>query len=172
MDKGYIQIYTGDGKGKTTAAIGLAIRAYGAGLKIFFAQFVKGQEYSEIKALKKFEDRIFIRQYGRECFIYKKPTEEDIEIARNGWEQVKRAIFEEEYDVIILDELNIALYYELISVKDVIDVLKNKPVSKEVVITGRKMPNEFFEYADLITEMKEIKHYYQKGIQARKGIEF
>jgi len=169
--KGFTQIYTGDGKGKTTAAFGLALRAVGAGLKVYIAQFVKGMKYSELESIKRFDDLITIKQYGRNCFIKKSPEQKDIVIARDGFEEIKNIIASGEYDVIILDELNIALFYNLIEENDVISLINNKPSNIELVITGRYAPPSIIELADLVTEMKEIKHYYQKGITARKGIE-
>lgn len=169
---GFIQVYTGNGKGKTTAAIGLSIRALGAGKKVFFAQFVKGQIYSEIKALKKFEPNIIIKQYGLDCFIYNDPTQEDIDIARKGFDEVSQIISSSNYDIVVLDEANIAIYYNLFSVEELISVIQNKPEETEIIITGRYAKDELLEIADLVTEMKEIKHYYQKDIQARPGIEY
>ncbi len=169
--KGYVQVYTGDGKGKTTAALGLALRAAGAGLRTYIGQFVKGMKYSELESLKRFADLITIRQYGRDCFIYKDPDEEDIRAAREGLEEVRKVMASGEYDVIILDEATIATYYDLFSVDDLLDVIKKRPEGVELVITGRKADPRIMEAADLVTEMKEIKHYYQAGVQARDGIE-
>jgi cob(I)alamin adenosyltransferase len=169
--KGYVQVYTGDGKGKTTAALGLALRAAGAGLSIFIAQFVKGMEYSEIKALENFSDRIRLKQYGRDCFIYHEPKKEDIEAARAGLEEVRKIIASGDYDVVILDEANIATYYNLFSVDELLELIDGKPDHVEIVITGRRADPRIIDRADLVTEMKEIKHYYAKGIEARKGIE-
>lgn len=170
MKKGYIQIYTGNGKGKTTAAFGLALRAVGAGLKVYIAQFVKGMEYSELNSISKIEN-ITLEQFGRNCFIKNEPEQEDIDIAQLGFKKVCNVVNNENYDVIICDEINIALYYKLISLKDVMNLIKNKPDPVELILTGRKMPTELIELADLVTEMKEIKHYYNNGVQARKGIE-
>ena len=170
--KGYIQIYTGDGKGKTTAAIGLSVRAVGAGKKVFFAQFVKGQIYSEVKAILQYLPNIIIKQYGLDCFIYHKPKQEDIDAAREGFEEVSEIVLSGKYDVVVLDEANIAIYYQLFSVEELIEVLKRKPEQTEIIITGRNAPVELIEFADLVTEMKEIKHYYTQGIQARVGVEF
>ncbi|MGV8091221.1 MAG: cob(I)yrinic acid a,c-diamide adenosyltransferase [Mangrovibacterium sp.] len=170
--KGYIQVYTGNGKGKTTAAFGLALRAVGAGKKVYFAQFVKGKIYSEIKAIRKYVPDMTIKQFGRGCFIVKKPTSEDIRAARKGLEAVTKIIESREYDLIVLDEATIAIYYELFSVDELIGVLLRKPEETEVIITGRYAPGELVDFADLVTEMKEVKHYYAKGIQARKGIEY
>ncbi|RLD10829.1 MAG: cob(I)yrinic acid a,c-diamide adenosyltransferase [Chlamydiae bacterium] len=169
--KGYIQVYTGNGKGKTTAALGLALRASGAGLKVYFAQFIKGMDYSELYSVKRLSDNITLKQYGRECFIYKEPDEEDFKVARNGFSEVTKIIAEGKYDIVVLDEINIAIYYKLISVEEVLELLDNKPENVELVLTGRNVDKKIIERADLVTEMKEIKHYYQKGIHARKGIE-
>jgi len=169
--KGYIHVYTGNGKGKTTAAFGLSIRAIGAGKKVFFAQFVKGQIYSEVKIIQQFLPQITIKQYGLDCFIYNKPKQEDIDKARKGFHEVSEIILSDKYDVIVLDEANIAIYYNLFSVEELIDVLKRKREQTEIIITGRYAHDKLVEFADLVTEMKEIKHYYNQGIQARIGIE-
>lgn len=170
--KGYIQVYTGNGKGKTTAAFGLALRAAGAGKKTFIAQFVKGKIYSEITAVQKFIPLITVKQYGLDCFIVKAPTQADIDIARKGLEEVSGIISSGNHDIVILDEANIALYYNLFDAEEIIKAVKNKPDKMEIIITGRYAPPEITEIADLVTEMTEVKHYYAKGIQAREGIEF
>jgi len=169
--KGYIHLYTGNGKGKTTAAIGLAVRAVGATKKVFIAQFVKGMKYSEIMALENFPE-ITIEQYGSECFIKNQPTQKDIELAQDGFNKVSDIILSNQYDIVILDELNIALYYKLLDMQNVLSVLKSKPEETEIIITGRYATKELYDISDLITEMKEIKHYYNEGVVARKGIEF
>ena len=169
--KGFIQIYTGNGKGKTTAAFGLALRAAGAGLKIYIAQFIKGMKYSELDSIKRFDDLITLKQYGRNCFIKKDPEQEDIELAQNGFDEVKQIINSARYNLVILDEITIAIMYNLISEEELLKLMKNKPEHVELVITGRYATPNIIELADLVTEMKEIKHYYQKGITARVGIE-
>ena len=121
--KGYVQVYTGNGKGKTTAAIGLAIRAAGAGKRVFIGQFVKGMHYSEIDALKVLSDHITLKQYGRECFIYSEPTQEDIRVARQGLEEVKSVTASGRYDVVILDEANIAIYFRLFTVEELLELI-------------------------------------------------
>lgn len=171
MQKGFIQVYTGNGKGKTTAAIGLAVRAAGAGLKVLFAQFVKGMKYSEINALARFADYITIRQYGRDCFIINKAQKEDIEAARIGLEDIKYELKNGMYDIVILDEANIAMYYGLFSIKELLPAIIHRKPTCEVVVTGRYAPEELIDAADLVTEMMEVKHYYSKGIEARDGIE-
>jgi cob(I)alamin adenosyltransferase len=170
--KGYIHIYTGNGKGKTTAAFGLAMRATGASKKVFIAQFVKGKMYSEIKTVQQHLPSIEIKQYGLGCFIEKDPTPEDISAARNGLEECTRILTSNKYDMIILDEVFIAIFFRLFSVDDLITLIQNKPSQLELIMTGRYAPLEIIDLADLVTEMKEIKHYYNKGIEAREGIEY
>ncbi|MDR0348541.1 MAG: cob(I)yrinic acid a,c-diamide adenosyltransferase [Tannerella sp.] len=170
--KGYIQVYTGNGKGKTTAALGLALRAAGAGKKVFFAQFVKGQEYSEIYAVREFLPAVTVKQYGLDCFIVNTPARADIDMARKGLEEISVIVSSGEYDIVVLDEANIAIFYNLFTSTELIDVLKRKPDSVEIIITGRYACSEVLDAADLVTEMKEVKHYYTDGVEARKGIEF
>ena len=169
--KGYIQVYTGNGKGKTTAAFGLALRAVGAGLKVYIAQFVKGIEYSELKSVEKLSDFITLRQYGLGFFVNRDPDKEDIRAAREGLKEVQEIMCSGMYDLIILDEANIATHYDLFSVEDLLDFMRAKPENVELVITGRMADPRIIESADLVTEMKEIKHYYHNGIEARIGIE-
>lgn len=169
--KGYIQVYTGDGKGKTTAALGLAMRAAGAGLRVYIAQFVKGMMYAELVTLARLAESITVKQYGRNCFIKNSPQEEDIRIAREGLKEVRDIMCSGKYQVIILDEANIATYYNLFSVEDLLDFIRLKPGDVELVITGRRADPRIMEVADLVTEMKDVKHYYQDGVQARDGIE-
>ena len=170
--KGYVQVYTGNGKGKTTAALGLAVRAVGAGMKVFIGQFVKGMHYSELDVISSDLENITVRQYGRDCFIINEPTSEDKEAAQDGFERIRQIVRAGKHELVILDELNIAIYYGLISIDEVLRLIKDKPSHVELVITGRYAPNELLKAADLVTEMKEVRHYYQKGVQARKGIEF
>ncbi len=168
--KGYIQVYTGNGKGKTTAAIGLAIRAAAAGKKVFIAQFVKGMHYSELDILNSIPN-IQLKQFGRGCFIYSKPEKEDIDAALKGLAECEKILKNGEFDIVILDEANIALYYNLFSFDEFKKVIQNRAEHIEVIITGRYAPQELIDLADLVTEMKEIKHYYTQGIEARVGIE-
>ena len=171
IKKGYTHVYFGTGKGKTTAAIGLAVRAAGYGLKVYIAQFIKGLIYSEIKCLKKLSENITVKQYGRGCFIKKEPTEQDILAAKHGIEEVSQIIKSGKYDVVILDEITVAEFFGLVTVEEIIDIIKSKPGNVELVLTGRKADKKILDAADLVTEMKEIKHYYNQGVQARKGIE-
>jgi len=168
--KGYLHVYTGNGKGKTTAALGLALRAAGADKQVFIAQFVKGMHYSELNILPEIKN-ITLIQYGRGCFIYQKPTQEDIEAAGKGLKEVALILQKGEYDVVVLDEACIALYYTLFSFNELSLAITNRAPHVEVIVTGRYAPPELVEMADLVTEMKEIKHYYTLGVEARSGIE-
>ncbi len=171
MTKGYIQVYTGDGKGKTTASLGLCLRAAGAGMKVYIAQFIKMGDYSEIKALGRFSDLITVKQYGLGRFIKGKPSQADVDIARKGLEEAREALASGDYDVVLLEEGNVAVTCELFSIEDLLEVAAQKPDTTELVITGRGAHEKIIEAADLVTEMKEIKHYYKQGVQARVGIE-
>ena len=169
--KGYTQVYTGNGKGKTTAAIGLAIRAAGAGLKVFIAQFIKMGDYSEIKALKRYSDLITVEQFGLGRFTNRKPAPEDIKAAQKGLARVKSIMATDEYKIIIMEEANVAAKLGLFGVHDLLKIIINKPYDKELIITGRGAAPRIIENADLVTEMKPVKHYFQKGVPARVGIE-
>jgi len=166
-----IQVYTGDGKGKTTAALGLALRAAGAGFQVYIAQFIKGSCYSELKSLKKFKN-IKIEQFGRGCFIKSKPAAEDIGLAERGFAKVKQVISRRQYDLVILDEVNIAMHLKLLKLSAVVNLLKRSPKGVELVLTGRNAHPEILKLADLVSEIKERKHYFRHGIKARRGIEF
>jgi cob(I)alamin adenosyltransferase len=169
--KGKVHVYTGDGKGKTTAALGLSIRAVGAGLRVFMAQFIKADEYSEIKALKRFSDLITVEQFGLGGFIGGNPSAGDIEAAQKGVARVKDIISSGRYDVVVLDEANVAVKYKLFSEQDLLDIIDAKSKNLELVITGRGASAKIIEKADLVTEMKAVKHYFRNGVEARFGIE-
>lgn len=171
FSRGYVQVYTGDGKGKSTAAIGLAVRAAGAGLRVFIAQFVKSGRYSEIEALDRFEGRIVCRQYGRGCWLRGQPSEEDVRLAREGFKEVLEIVQSGAYQVVILDEADIATWFNLLAVDDLLELIDLKPEAVELVFTGRRADPRLIERADLVTEMREVKHYYRNGVLARKGIE-
>lgn len=171
FDRGYVQVYTGDGKGKTTAAIGLAVRAAGAGLRVYLAQFIKQRRYNEIRALEVFGDQIVCRQYGRGCWLRGKPSDEDIRLARQGLDEVQGIIGSGEYQLVILDEANVATWFGLFAVEDLLNLIDVKPERVELVFTGRKADPRLVERADLVTDMREVKHYYRQGVPAREGIE-
>lgn len=172
LKKGYIHVYTGPGKGKTTAALGLGIRAVGAGMKVHMIQFMKGRRYSEIDTIENI-DNFTVSQHGRDDFVYKKnPAQVDIDLAQRGFGYAKEVIRNHEYDVVILDEINVAVDYNLISLDDLMDLVKGKPEEIELVLTGRYAHPEIVEVADLVTEMVETKHPYQLGVAIRKGIDF
>ena len=167
---GMVHVYTGNGKGKTTSAIGLAVRAVGAGLNVYIGQFAKGKKYSELNSLSDI-DNIKVEQFGQNYFIKGSPTEKDINSAQKGFNKIKEVLKSGKYEVVILDEANIATYYELFTVQELIDVIEERAKNVEVIITGRMADKKLINYADLVTEMKEIKHYYNQGVVARTGIE-
>ncbi len=167
----FVHVYTGDGKGKTTAALGLALRAIGAGWRVLFVQFLKQGEYSEIKALRRLGDQVKICQYGSGEFVRGRPSEKEVASAQRGLNEVIEAMGTKEYDLIILDEIDVAMHFGLIPVESVIALLERRPPDLEMVLTGRWAPEEIIERADLVTEMRMIKHYFSKGIMARTGIE-
>ncbi|MBN2323228.1 MAG: cob(I)yrinic acid a,c-diamide adenosyltransferase [Spirochaetes bacterium] len=169
--RGYCQVYTGNGKGKTTAALGLALRASGAGIRVYIAQFIKGMEYSELKALRRLSEHITVEQFGKGCFIFGPPNEEDIALAQKGIARVREILRDPTYGMVILDEANVAEHLGLVDVETLLDIIKNRPDGVELVLTGRYADKRIIERADLVTEMVEIKHYYKEGISARRGIE-
>ncbi|MGB6370477.1 MAG: cob(I)yrinic acid a,c-diamide adenosyltransferase [Atribacterota bacterium] len=172
MIKGLIQVYTGDGKGKTTAALGLALRAAGRNMKVLIVQFMKKWDYGELHSVKLIPN-ITLETFGTKEFIYKgKAKKIDYEEAKKAFSFGAEGMQSGNYDIVIFDELNMALYYELLDLKEVIQEIKEKPDNVEIVITGRRAPKEIIEIADLVTEMKEVKHPYQKGAEARIGIEY
>ena len=170
MEKGYVHVYTGNGKGKTTTMLGLTLRATGAGFRVYIGQFLKSGEYSEVKALKQLRG-VEIEQYGEVGFIINGATEKDIKIARAGFCKAKAAIYSGQYDVIMLDEINVAVDLGLIDVQEVVDLIKEKPLNVELVLTGRNAAPKIIEAADLVSEIMEVKHYYNAGVMARVGIE-
>jgi cob(I)alamin adenosyltransferase len=173
IGKGYVQVYTGNGKGKTTAALGLAFRAMGCGVRTYVGQFMKGQKYSELDAALKVPEFITIEQFGKDTFVHVKypPLPEDIELVQKGLARVKQAIKSRKYNIVVLDEITTAFHFNLLSIEDMLDLIKSKPDGVELIFTGRYAPKELIEAADLVTEMTEIKHYYQKNVPARQGIE-
>lgn len=172
LEKGLVQVYTGNGKGKTSAAFGLALRAIGRGLKVYIIQFIKGGfDYGELYMLDKLPN-LTLKAFGRGRFVTAKPPEkEDIKLAEEALQLSEKVVTSGEYDVVILDEVSVALNLKLISLDDVLELIKTKPKHVELVLTGRSAPNEIIEVADLVTEMREIKHPFSKGFPARKGIE-
>ena len=173
LEKGVVHVYTGNGKGKTTAALGLGLRAIGHGLKVYMIQFMKGGfnygEYRSVKLLPNFK----IVQFGRpELVNPSNPTEEDVKAVREALNHAREIIMSGEYDVVILDEINVAIDFKLIDVQDVLELIKNKPKHVELILTGRYAPSEIIKAADLVTFMREIKHPYRQGLPARKGIDY
>ncbi len=173
LKKGYIQLYTGNGKGKTTAALGLALRAAGAGLNTMMIQFMKGNKYSEHIAIKKLKEYITIEQFGSKTFYYLNDEnfEEQYTLAQNGMKRAQEVLADNKYDIIILDEIVTTLNFNIITLDEVVKLIELKPENKELILTGRGAPQHLISLCDLVTEMTEVKHYYEQGIVARKGIE-
>jgi cob(I)alamin adenosyltransferase len=173
LGKGYFQVYTGNGKGKTTAALGLAFRAMGRGLRTYIGQFMKGQDYGELDAAKMVHQYITIEQYGRDTLIHVQnpPDGADVSMARAGLAKAQEAMLSGKYDIVVFDEINTAHYFNLLSLQEMLDIVSLKPDNVELIFTGRYAPSEIIARADLVTEMVEVKHYHQKGISARDGIE-
>ncbi len=173
LSTGTVQVYTGNGKGKTTAALGLALRACGHGLRVLMIQFMKGSKnYGELLAAESVPG-LQIVQKGLSTFVEKgNPSEEDLKLAREGMKLAWETIENKSCDILILDEINVAVDYGLVRVEDVLELIKKKPKEMELVLTGRYAPKEFVEVADLVTDMQEIKHHYQMGLKMREGIEY
>jgi len=171
VDRGFVQVYTGTGKGKTTAAFGLALRAAGHGLRTYIGQFMKGQIYGEVQALQE-HSLIEIEQYGyAQCIRREEVTVEHVSRARRGMEHAREKMCNGDFDIVILDEVNVAIWFGLLAVDEVLEFLKERPPAVEVVLTGRYAPAEVLAKADLVTEMREVKHYFAEGVLARDGIE-
>lgn len=172
LEKGYTHIYTGPGKGKTTSALGLGLRAAGAGLKVYMIQFMKGRRYSELDAVEHISNFTIV-QYGRDEFVSKEnPEEIDIDLAQKGFAHAQEIVKNGKYDMVILDEINVAIDYNLVSLDDVLKLIEEKPEKLELILTGRYAHPELSKVADVVTEMLEIKHPYQEGVLARKGVDY
>jgi len=173
LQNGLVQVYTGNGKGKTSAAFGAALRAVGRGLRVHIIQFIKGGfDYGELYSVKNLPN-LKLTAFGRGRFITEpQPPAEDVQLAREGFELAKQTVSNGEYDMVVLDEINVVMYLKMISIDEVVELIKNKPKHVELILTGRNAPAQIIEIADLVTEMKEIKHPYAKGIPQRKGIEY
>jgi cob(I)alamin adenosyltransferase len=172
LERGLVQVYTGNGKGKTSAAFGLSLRAAGRGLKVYIVQFIKGGfDYGELYVVEKIPN-LTLKAFGRGKFVMAKPPEQaDIKLAEEALRHANEIVRSGKYDVVILDEINVALDLKLIDSKNVLELIKSKPEHVELVLTGRNAQPEIVELADLVTEMKEVKHPFAKGLPARKGIE-
>lgn len=173
MELGLVQVYTGDGKGKTTAAVGLAMRAIGKNLQVFMVQFLKGRHYGELETARRLSDRFKIVQSGLDTFVKRgEPSQEDLRLAHRGLEIAREAIMSGDYDIVILDEVNVAVDLGVLTVEEVLPLIDDRPEGVELVLTGRGAPEEFLQRADLITEMKNVRHFYDKGVPMREGIEY
>jgi len=169
--KGYVHVYTGNGKGKTTASIGLIVRALGHGLKVYMGQFMKGQKYGELDTLEKLG--VLVERFGtKNCIISPKDVNDlDLVKAKEAYKKVEEILLSKKYDLVVLDEICVSTYFNLITKEEIVHLMKIKPEETELVLTGRYAPKEVIEAADLVTEMKKIKHYYDCGVMARDGIE-
>ena len=171
LEKGYVHVYTGTGKGKTTAMLGLTLRAVGAGLRVYIGQFVKSMAYCEVKAIEEYLPNVISERYGPGCLLGRKPTPEDAEITKQGFKKAINAISSGDYDIVMLDEINVAIYLGLLDVESVLEVIRQKPENVELVLTGRFAPPEIINSADLVSEISEVKHYYTTGVLSREGID-
>lgn len=171
LDRGFVHVYTGDGKGKTSAAMGMAIRALGSGLRVAVVQFMKTSDSGECRILERLDGRIHLAHFGSGCFIHGIPEDKDILMARQGYGAIQQMIDSRRFDLVILDEANMAVCCGLLTVDALLDLIRSKPIDLELVITGRYAHPRIIEAADLVTEMVEVKHYYRQGIQARPGID-
>jgi cob(I)alamin adenosyltransferase len=173
LEKGYIQVYTGDGKGKTTCALGLAFRAVGQGLKVFIVHFMKGRDTGESRAAARLAPDMTLQFFGAPGLInLKSPSANDLALVAEAWNLAREVIQAGAHDLVVLDEINLALAYRLVPLEEALKVLKTRPSHVEVVLTGRQAPPEVIEIADLVTEMRPVKHYYQAGVRSRAGIEW
>lgn len=170
--RGLIMVYTGDGKGKTTAAVGQAVRALGHGYRVYMIHFMKGRDYGEFLALSTMPNITVVRA-GRDVFVNReKPEPVDVELAREGFSSAKKAIDGGEYDLVVLDEINVAVDYGLIPEKELLKMLARKPPGVDLILTGRGASPELIKRADMVSEVLAIKHHYSDGVPSRKGIEY
>jgi len=168
---GYVHVYTGDGKGKTTAALGLALRAAGSGLRVAIAAFMKNGASGEYTMLGQLDKQIRVEDYGSGCFVHGRPAIGELNRARHGVRCIERLVGSRQFDLVILDEANMAVACGLLKVETLLDLIRCKPAELELVITGRYAHPDVIAAADLVTEMREVKHYYRKGVLARPGID-
>jgi len=171
LEKGYVHVYTGTGKGKTTAMLGLMLRAVGAGLRVYIGQFVKSMAYSEVRAIEDFLPGVTIERYGLGCFLERKPTSEDAKAAEQGLDKITQAILSGEYDIVMMDEVNVAITLGLLDREKVLEVIGQKPENIELILTGRSATPEIIHLADLVSEINEVKHYHNTGVLSREGID-
>jgi cob(I)alamin adenosyltransferase len=169
--RGYIQVYTGDGKGKTTAALGLALRACGAGLRVYIGQFLKKGRFSEVRAIARGLPGVKLEQYGRGPFVRGKPSPADVQAAATGLKKLAKALSGGAYDLVIADEINPAVAIGLLPASEVVRLMDGKPPRVELVLTGRGAAPPVIRKADVVTEMKCVKHYFDRGVGPRRGIE-
>ena len=170
---GLIQVYTGDGKGKTTAALGLALRAAGHGMYTYIGQFLKGRSYGELESIERLAPQVTLEQYGLGAWVHAGGvTPDQSEAVQDGLTKACQALLSGEYDIVVLDEVNVALHFGVLTEAQILDLIDTKPPRVELVLTGRRVPRAILERADLVTEMQEVRHPFHQGISARPGIEF
>jgi len=173
FNRGVVMVLTGDGKGKTTAAVGQALRALGHGRKVFMIQFMKGRKYGEVLAVEKAFPEFIIRQSGLDSFVMRdNPAPIDIELAREGLKLARQVVASGEYDLVILDEINVALDFKLVPLAEVVEMIENKPAALDLILTGRYAPQEILALADTVSDIREVRHHYTKGIKERAGMEY
>jgi len=169
---GLVQVYTGDGKGKTTAALGLALRAAGWGYRTFIGQFMKGRDYGELRSVPLVSPYLTIEQFGAASFVQvNEATAEDIAMAEEGLRRIREVVASGDYQIVVMDEICVAIFFRLVSTGDVLDIIRGRPPGVELVLTGRRAPQEILDVADLVTEMVEVKHPHRCGIRPRRGVE-
>ena len=173
FNRGLVMVYTGDGKGKTTAALGQALRALGHGSKVFFIQFMKGKKYGEVLYAEKYLPSLTICQCGLDSFVMRdNPKPVDVELARQGVTIAREAVTSGEYNMVILDEINVAIDFKLVPLESVLEIIKNRLPHVDIILTGRYAKPEIISIADMVSEVREVKHHYNKGVKMRAGIEF
>ncbi|MDQ1277627.1 MAG: cob(I)alamin adenosyltransferase [Thermodesulfobacteriota bacterium] len=171
--RGIVMVITGDGKGKTTAALGQALRALGHGKKVFMIQFMKGKKYGEVLAAEKCLPGFTIRQSGLDSFVMRdNPAPIDIELAQEGFKLAGQIVSSGEYNLVILDEVNVALDFKLLPLAEVVEMIQNKPAMVDLILTGRYAPREIIDIADTVSDIQEIRHHYTRGIKERAGMEY
>ncbi|MEE9201405.1 MAG: cob(I)yrinic acid a,c-diamide adenosyltransferase [Candidatus Brocadiales bacterium] len=172
MEKlGKVQLYTGDGKGKTTAAVGQAVRALGHGHRVLMIQFLKGRPSGEVEVLGGLKN-ITVERFGSGRFVCGKPTAEDITLAREGFQKAQKAVLSGDFDLVILDEINLLVDFKMVDINQVVELIKKRPKSVELILTGRNAHPQLVEAADLVSEIRDVKHYYKEGVEARPGVEY
>ena len=173
FNRGIVYVITGDGKGKTTAALGQALRAVGHGRRVFMVQFMKGRKYGEVLAAERYLPGLVIRQCGLDSFVMRgRPAPVDLELARQGLALARKALTGGEFDLVILDEVNVALDFNLLPLDEVLALIADRPAAVDLILTGRYAPEPLLAAADTVSRIEEVKHHYAQGFKERAGMEF